>query len=220
MLIKTLNKIGLLLFCLFLVSCVTTQGIGMVLQGGADAILETDTKPNTLFEQKTIQSISVMGFDAKGVKTLRGKVIDYIDLGESFTDDLIRLFYESGKVKVTLGEYTEELRVRDTVERQIGDINVKRSEIVREVVYKATPFRKVDVMLSGRITRFDEQARLDNSYIEVYFKLTDTYDGTVYWISRIRGSYANVQQTLVKSISSGAYTPVKLADEDDKVELQ
>ncbi|HMA99415.1 MAG TPA: hypothetical protein VKS21_00375 [Spirochaetota bacterium] len=192
---------------LFIIACATPTQMGTVWQG-TKKFIEADTKPKNIFTAKTIKSVSVMQFDAKGVKTLQGQIIDYMALGDTFTDDLIRTFYENGKIKVTVGEYVEEMALTDEVEKKVGDVNIKRSLAKSVVKYKAAPFRKVDALLSGRIVLFEKEKPFEKSYIEVYLKLTDTYDGTVFWITRIRGFYGNVINTIVSTIESGEYNEI------------
>jgi len=176
---------------------------------GDKSPMETDTRPGTAFTQKKITSLSVMPFDAKSVQTYRGKVIDYVELGNTVTDDIIKFFYKDGKVRVTVGEYMDSITVTDTVEKQLGDVNTKRSEMTRTVQYKAAPFRKVDALINGRVLRFHPEDTIENSFIEIYIKVTDTYDGTVYWITKMRGLYQNVLSSLADTIILGEYTEHK-----------
>jgi hypothetical protein len=172
-----------------------------------NAALETDTKPGPLFSEKKITSLAVQSFDAKGVQTYRSVPVDYVDLARNFTDDLIRAFYENGKLRVSLGEVLDQVTVNDLMEKRVGDVNVKRSEITTSVTYKASPYRKVDAQISGRITKYSPEDQLDKSYIEVYFKVTDAYDGTIYWITKMRGTYSTVLKTMMETISTGVYSP-------------
>ncbi|MBN8217340.1 MAG: hypothetical protein J0L75_11910 [Spirochaetes bacterium] len=186
--------------------CATTPDT--INPSGTGPSIQTDTRPAALFSEKKIASITVMGFDGKGVQTYRGALVDYVDLARTFTDDLLRSFYEGGKIRVSLGEVVDTVQVADSVEKRVGDFNIKRSELATTVTYKASPYRKVDAVLSGRITRFSSENNYDKSYLEVYFKLTDPYDGTVYWISRMRGTWRNVIDTLTETLEAGAYTEI------------
>lgn len=199
-------------FCFFtgalvLTQCASTGQMGTVFTGFM-VKLETDTRPHQIFNDHKIGSISIMNFDAKSVKTMRGEIIDYVNLGNKFTDDLIRAFYENGKIRVITGEYIESVEIHDKVLKQIGDQNIKQTEINRTVTYKAAPFRKVDAVLSGRIEKFTGKGSFNESFVEIYFSLTDTYDGSVYWITPMRGTVGNVINTMVETISLGNYTEI------------
>lgn len=201
-----------LLAALFLIGgCASTPDT--INPSGTGPSIQTDTRPATLFSEKKIASITVMGFDGKGVQTYRGALVDYVDLARNFTDDLLRSFYEGGRIRVSLGEVVDTVAVADTVEKRVGDFNIKRSELATTVTYKASPYRKVDAVLSGRITRFSSENSYDKSYLEIYFKLTDPYDGTVYWISRMRGTWRNVIDTLTETLEAGAYSEIGGAPE-------
>lgn len=208
---KIFSAVLVALFFFILVAC-STDGIGGI-YGGAQPPLETDTRPTQSFTDRKMTSLSVMTFDAKSVQTYRGSPVDYLELSRNFTDDLIRHFYSEGKIKISLGEYAETIQISDTTEKRLGDLNLKRNEVSSVVTYKVTPFRKVDCVLSGRITRWNPDSSPDKSFIEIYFKITDTYDGTVYWITRMRGHYANVIKTLADTVTTGLYTEAKTASD-------
>ncbi len=196
----------------FLIGCASDQFGGF--SGGGQVALETDTRPTQAFTDRKMTSLSVMTFDAKSVQTYRGSPVDYLELGRNFTDDLIRQFYSEGKIKISLGEYAETVQISDTVEKRLGDLNLKRNEVSSVITYKVTPFRKVDCAISGRITRWQPESTPEKSFIEIYFKVTDTYDGTVYWITRMRGNYNNVLKTLTDTITTGLYTETKIGAPD------
>lgn len=182
---------------------------------GSGAAIQTDTRPAPLFAERKLASISIQGFDGKGVQTYRGSLVDYVDLARTFTDDLTRTLYEAGKLKVSLGEVVDSVSIHDSVEKRVGDFNVKRSELSSTVTYKASPFRKVDAVLSGRLTRFSSETPFEKSYVEIYFKVTDPYDGTVLWISRMRGTWKNVLATMAETLATGTYTEVGASGEGE-----
>ncbi|HBE03154.1 MAG: hypothetical protein A2096_01095 [Spirochaetes bacterium GWF1_41_5] len=196
-----------LLPVIFIAACAGTSGsVSTLGMANKDQYIETDTKPNESFTKAQIKSISVLRFDAKSVKTFRGEIVDYIELSHNFTDDLIRAFYEKSKIRVAAGEYPESSEERDTIERRIGDVDMKTSKLESAVFYKSSPFRKIDAVLQGRILKYQANRQQENSFIEVYLKLSDTYDGSIYWITRIRGFYSDVIATVMLTINNSAYT--------------
>ena len=196
----------LLLLSIIIIGCATNQNIATIWMRSKENYAETDTKPNQVFSSSQISSIAIMRFDSKSVKTFRGKVIDYISLANNFTDDLIRYFYKIDKIKVAVGEYVDKIIEKDHVERKVGDVDIKMSSVDSQVIYKAAPFRKIDAILSGRITKYNGNSDINKSFIEVYIKLTDTYDGKIYWITKIRGFYKDVIYTIGETISRGKFT--------------
>lgn len=174
--------------------------------------IETDIKPSPRFEEARLKSVAVLKFDAKNVKSVGGEIIDYIDLSNRFTDTLLKRFYEIGKIDVALGEYENKIIETDMLEKKRGDLEVQGSMIQRSIEFKCTPYKKIESILSGRINKFQEGKSWKKSFIEITLKLTDTYTGSVYWITDMRGYVKDVVETIVKTISTGKYTepiPVK-----------
>lgn len=211
-------------FALFLVplfvltACATQQTISDVWREDREVYAETDTRPTEVFSSANIASVSVMRFDAKSVKTIGGEIIDYIALGNNFTDDLIKGFYSYRKIKVAVGEYEDTIMETDYIERKSGDLDLRSAHTTRTVTFKAVPFKKIDAILSGRIEKFDEAPdAFERSYIEVTFRLVGTYDGEVFWITRMRGFYKDVIRVMVETISTGAYKePVTTEEEEEE----
>lgn len=179
----------------------------------------TDIKPTSRFDEARIRSVSVLKLDAKYVKSQGGEIIDYIGLSNRLTDDLLKRFYEIGKVDVALGEYEDKVIETDTLERKRGDLEVQGNTLQRSIEYKATPYRKIETILSGRINKYQEGEDWERSFVEVTLKLTDTYTGAVYWITDMRGYVKDVVETIARSVSEGKYTepiPVKKQTEKKK----
>ncbi|MBN1898839.1 MAG: hypothetical protein JW827_08690 [Spirochaetes bacterium] len=181
--------------------------------------IETDIKPAAKFEEARIKSVSVLKFDSKNVKSVGGEIIDYIDLSNRFTDDLIKRFYEIGKVDVALGEYEDRVVETDTLEKKRGDLEVQGNILERSIEFKCAPFKKIQSILGGRVNKFQEGEEWDKSFIDITLKLTDTYTGAVYWVTDMRGYIKDVVETIAKSISDGKYTepiPVKKVTKTEK----
>ncbi|MDD5065490.1 MAG: hypothetical protein PHF84_00450 [bacterium] len=179
--------------------------------------IETDIKPTSRFEEAKIKSVSVLKFDAKYCKTMGGEIIDYVDLSNKFTDNLLKRFYEMGKVDVALGEYEDKIIETDTLEKKRGDLELQGNTLQRSIEFKAVPYKKIETVLGGRINKYQEGEDWKKSFIEVTLRITDTYSGAVYWITEMRGYVKDVVETIVKSISEGKYTePIPLKAEKVK----
>lgn len=168
--------------------------------------IETDVKPTSRFEEARIKSVSVLKLDAKYVKSVRGEIIDYINLSNKLTDDLLKRFYEIGRIDVALGEYEDRVVETDILEKKRGDLEVQGNTLKRSIEYKVAPYKKIEAVLSGRINKYQEGDDWKHSFVEITLKLTDTYTGAVYWITDMRGYVKDVIETVVKSISEGKYT--------------
>ncbi len=179
--------------------------------------IETDIKPSSKLEESKIKSVAVLKFDAKNVKTLGGNLVDYIYLSNKFTDDLIKKFYLLGKIDVALGEYEDKVIESDTLNRKKGDIEVEENSLNRSIVYKCTPYKKIESILGGTINKYQEGDDWAHSFIEVTLRLTDTYSGTVYWVTDMRGYVKDVIETIARTISSRKYTePISLKKKTEK----
>lgn len=184
--------------------------------------IETDIKPTSKFEEARIDSVSILKFDAKNVKSIGGEIIDYIELSNKFTDDLIKRFYELELVDVALGEYEDRIIETDTLEKKRGDLEVQGSMIQRSIEFEATPYKKIKSILSGKINKFQEGKDWKTSFIDITLKLTDTYTGSVFWVTDMRGYVKDVVETIARTVTpKGKYTepmPVKEVKEKKKVE--
>ncbi|MEK6793375.1 MAG: hypothetical protein AABZ39_01265 [Spirochaetota bacterium] len=201
--------------------CASKQSISSQWREERGVFIENDTMPKKSFTDAALKSVSVMRFDAKSVRTIGGRLIDYVQLGENFTDDIIKGFYTLNSVKVAVGEYEDTIEESDYIEKKSGDLDISTSQLRRTITFKAVPFKKIDCMLSGRIEKFDEAPDYYKSFIEVSFKVIGTYDGEVYWVSRIRGFYKDVVKTMVETISKGTYTePVDTTPKPAKTETK
>ncbi len=181
--------------------------------------IETDIKPTTKFEEARIKSLAILKFDAKNVKSMGGEIIDYIDLSNKFTDDLLKKFYNQSKIDVALGEYEDKVIESDTLEKKRGDLEVRGSTLQRSIQFNCTPYKKIESVLRGRINKFQEGDNWDKSFIDITLKLTDTYTGSIYWITDMRGYVKDVIDTIVKTVSSGKYKepiPVKQSKVEKK----
>ncbi len=190
--------------------------------------IETDIKPTARFEEAKIKSVSILKFDAKYVRTKHGKIVDYIYISNKFTDNLLKRFYEIGKIDVALGEYEDRIIETDILEKKRGDIEIQGSMLKRSIEFKATPYKKIESIMSGRINKYQQGQDWNKSFIEITLKLTDTYSGAIYWITDMRGYMKDVTETIVQSVNKGKYTeplPVKKEEpgkgrgkEEEKIE--
>ncbi len=167
--------------------------------------VESDLKPIDGFNQTDIQAVAILNFDASAVKS---KDVDNIALRDAIAYDIIRNLYEQKKMRIIQGQAVQNVSEREVVQFTKGDYEAKTSTIERLVTYKYNPYQKVDAVLSGKILDyviFDE----DNpgyNYIEVYIQLVDSVDGTIYWVTKIRGNYKDVIYTITHTLSEKAYT--------------
>lgn len=179
--------------------------------------IETDIKPSPRFEEAKIKSVSVLKLDAKTVKTVKGEIIDYVNLSNRLTDDLLKRFYEMGRIDVALGEYEDRIVETDILEKKRGDLEVQGNTLQRSIEFRATPYKKIEAILGGRINKFQEGDDWKKSFVDITLRLTDTYSGAVYWITDMRGYVKDVVETVARSISEGKYTePIPLKEETAK----
>ncbi|MBI4976246.1 MAG: hypothetical protein HZC28_02130 [Spirochaetes bacterium] len=212
---KTIRILAAATAFIVIVSCAGKQTISSSWRDEKAVFIENDVAPKKVFSDAGIKSVSVMRFDAKSVHTLGGRVVDYVKLGEDFTDDVIKAFYSLGTIKVAVGEYGDTIEESDFIEKKSGDLDINTSHMRRTVTYKAVPFKKIDCILSGRIEKFDESSDFYKSFVEVSFKVVGTYDGEVYWVTRMRGFYKDIVKTMVETIAKGTYTePVDTTPKD------
>lgn len=181
----------------------------------AEIYIDTQTKPGSKFEEAKLKSVAILTFETRDIETIGGKVVNYMRLARMFSDDLIKKIYSLAKIEVALGQYEDYIIETDTVDKKKGDLYIDSSSVQRSVRYNCTPFKKIQAVLTGSINRY----RLVGdgrgiSYIHVTLKLTDSYDGTVYWITDMEGYYQDVIHTIAYTLSSGKYEePVATIEE-------
>jgi hypothetical protein len=83
------------------------------------------------------------------------------------------------------------------------------------VKYNCVPFKKITAVLTGTVNKFrpigDGKGK---SFISVTLKLTDSFDGTVYWITDMEGYYKDVIHTVAYTLSMGKYEePVEIVEQ-------
>jgi len=177
--------------------------------------VDTKIKPGSKFEEAQIKSVAVLNFDAKDVQTIGGQVVNYFVLSKTFADSLIKKIYSLAKIDVALGQYEESVVETDTVDKKKGDLDINSTSLERSVRYNCVPFKKISAVLSGTINRYrpigDGQGK---SFISVTLKLTDSFDGTVYWITDMEGYYKDVVHTIAYTLSTGKYEePVEIVEQ-------
>lgn len=169
-------------------------------------MIDTKIKPTAKFEEAKIKSVSIMNFDAKDFQLLGGGQVNYVKLSKMFSDDIIKRIYTVGRIEVALGQYEDSVIETDTVDKKKGDLYINSSSSERTVKYNCTPFKKINAVLTGTIHKY----RLigdgrGSSFISITLKLTDSYDGTVYWITEMEGYYKDVVHTIAYTLSTGKY---------------
>ncbi len=215
------------LFLILIIAAVAFVGCSSLGSGRISGKLETEIKPSARFEEARIKSVSVLKFDAKYVKSAGGEIINYIELSNKFTDGMLKRFYEIGRVDVALGEYEDRIIETDTLEKKRGDLEIQGSSLKRSIEFKATPYKKIETILKGRINKFQEgdgeteKEEWGNSYIDITLKLTDTYTGAIYWITDMSGKVKDVTETITQSICKGKYTePLTIKKEEPKIKVK
>ncbi len=192
------------LIYLFIASALLTNGF-LSCKKIQEIYVESDLKPIDGFNQTDIEAVAILNFDASAVKS---KDVDNIALRDAIAYDIIRNLYEQKKIRVIQGQAVQNVSEREVVQFTKGDYEAKTSIIERLVTYKYNPYQKVDAVLSGKILDyvvFDD----DNpgyNYIEVYIQLVDSVDGTIYWVTKMRGNYKDVIYTITHTLSEKAYT--------------
>jgi len=177
--------------------------------------IDTAIKPGTKFEEAQIKSVAVLNFDAKDVQTIGGQVVNYFVLSKSFADDLIKKIYSLAKIDVALGQYEDFVIEKDTVDKKKGDLYINSTSLERSVKYNCVPFKKITAVLTGTVNKYrpigDGKGK---SFISVTLKLTDSFDGTVYWITDMEGYYKDVVHTIAYTLSTGKYEePVEIVEQ-------
>lgn len=179
---------------------------GSALAKPKEIYIDTKTKPSAKFEEAKIKSVAILNFDAKDLQIVGGDPVNYIKLSKMFSDDLIKKIYTLGKIDVALGQYEDYVIESDTVDRKKGDLYINSTSFERSVKYNCVPFKKINAVLTGSINRYRSIGDgRGTSFINITLKLTDSYDGTVYWISEMEGYYKDVVHTIAYTLNSGKY---------------
>ena len=180
-----------------------------------EIMIDTKIKPGSKFEEARIKSVAVMNFEARDVETIGGRMVNYFVLSRNLSDDIIKKIYSLGKIDVALGQYEESVTETDTVDKKKGDLFINSTSLQRSVHYNCLPYKKIQAVLTGTINKYrpigDGKGK---SYIHITLKLTDNYDGTVFWVTDMEGYYKDVVHTIAYTLSSGKYEePVEIVEE-------
>lgn len=167
--------------------------------------VESELKPIGGFKDIPIKAVAVLNFDASAVKE---RDVDKIALRDAIAYDIIRNLYEQGKVRVIQGQAVQSVQEKETVQLTKGDYETAVSTIERLVTYKYNPYQKVDAILSGKVIDYEimDEDNPGYNYIEMLIQLVDSVDGTMYWVTKIRGNYKDVIYTITYTISNKLYT--------------
>jgi hypothetical protein len=170
-----------------------------------EVYIESDLRPVDGFDQTDIQAVAILNFDASSV---RESDVDNIALRDAIAYDIIKNLYEQKKVRVIQGQAVQAVQERETIAGTVGDYEADTSTIERLVTYKYNPYQKVDAVLSGKVVDYEviDEDRPGYNYIELWIQLVDSVDGTMYWVTKIRGNYKDVIYTIIHSIGNKVYT--------------
>jgi hypothetical protein len=177
--------------------------------------IDTKIKPASKFEEARIRSVAVMNFDARDMETLGGRMVNYFVLSRTFSDEIIKKIFSLAKIDVALGQYEDSVVERDSVDKKKGDLYINSTSLERSVHYNCVPYKKIQAVLTGTINKYrpigDGKGK---SYIHITLKLTDNYDGTVYWVTDMEGYYKDVVHTIAYTLSTGKYEePVEVIEQ-------
>jgi len=194
-------KIVKLVFCLLMVllfyngSCKTIT----------EVYIESDLKPIDGFDQTDIQAVAILNFDASAVHE---KGVDNIALRDAIAYDIIRALFDQRKIRVIQGQAVESVSEREMIQNTDGDYEADTATIERLVTYRYNPYQKVDAILSGKVLEYEiiDRKRPAYNYIELQIQLVDSVDGTMYWVTKIRGNYKDVIYAITHTISEKVYT--------------
>jgi hypothetical protein len=102
----------------------------------------------------------------------------------------------------------EAVQEREMIQSTRGDYEAATGTIERIVTYKYNPYQKVDAILSGKVLKYEviDKKRPGYNYIELQIQVVDSVDGTMYWVTKIRGNYKDVIFTVTHTISEKVYT--------------
>lgn len=167
--------------------------------------VESDLKPVQGFDQADVKAVAVLNFDASGIKE---KDVDNIALRDTIAYDIIRNLYEQKKIRVIQGQAVESVQEKEIIQATKGDYDAATSTIERLVTYKYNPYQKVDAVLSGKVLDYVimDSDNAGYNYIELLVQLVDSVDGSLYWVTKIRGNYKDVIYTITYTISNKVYT--------------
>jgi len=166
--------------------------------------IQSDLLPVDGFSQIDMSAIAVLNFDASAIKR---KNVDNIALRDAVAYDITKALYQINKVRVIQGEAVQTVQEKESVQTSKGDFDAASTVIERVVSYKYNPYQKVDAILSGRILDYKYYApEPAYSYIEIMIKLVDNVDGTIYWVTKLRGNYKDVIYTIAQTLSNKNYT--------------
>ena len=169
-----------------------------------EVYIESDLMPIDGFSQTDISSVAIMNFDASAIKR---KGVDNIALRDSVSYDITRTLYELKKVRVIQGDAVQSIQEKETLQSMKGDLDAATTTKERIVTYKSHPYQKVDALLIGRILDYKPYPPDPAySYIEVMVRLVDSVDGTLYWVTKLRGNYKDVIYTIAHTLSNKNYT--------------
>ncbi len=170
-----------------------------------EVYVESDLKPVDGFDQADVKAVAVLNFDASGIKE---KEVDNIQLRDTIAYDIIRNLYEQKKIRVIQGQAVESVQERENIQATRGDYEAATSTIERLVTYKYNPYQKVDAVLTGKVIDYAvvDEDNAGYNYIELLVSLVDSVDGTIYWVTKIRGNYKDVIYTITYTISNKVYT--------------
>ncbi len=192
-----------LTYILFFLSILLT--INPACKNIVETYVESDLRPVDGFDQADLQAIAVLNFDASAIKE---SDVDNIALRDAIAYDIIKELQEQKLVRVIQGQAVQTVQEREIIQRIGGDYEVDSSTIERLVTYKYNPYQKVDAVLSGKVIDYEviDEDRRQYDYIELLIQLVDSVDGTMYWITKIRGNYKDVIYTIIHTIGRKVYT--------------
>jgi hypothetical protein len=193
-----MKKTGLIFSAAFL--ALTSFGCQQI----RELYIESDLMPVDGFSQIDMSALAVLNFDASSIKR---KNVDNIALRDAVAYDITKALYQINKVRVIQGEAVQSVQEKEMVQSSKGDFDASSTQIERVVSYKYNPYQKVDVILSGRILDYKYyEPEPAYSYIEIMIKLVDNIDGTIYWVTKLRGNYKDVIFTIAQTLSNKNYT--------------
>ena len=170
-----------------------------------EVYISSDLMPIDGFSQIDLNAVAVLNFDASSLKQRRG--VDNIALRDAVAYDITKALYQINRVRVIQGEAVQTVQEKESIETTKGDYDAAATTVERLVSYKYNPYQKVDAVLSGRILdyKYDEQQPA-YSYIEIMIKLVDNVDGTIYWVTKLKGNYKDVIFTIAHTLSNKNYS--------------